>query len=152
LSLYGALSAQGSHPRIQPALRPVLSLKSRVVLTRQIAAGESAGYGRAFIASRTTRIAVLPVGYADGVPRSLSCGQGSVLIHGCRAPIIGRICMDQLMIDVTDIRDVGHGDIATLIGADGADIITAGEVAAASGTIANELLSRLGGRLERIYI
>lgn len=151
IALYGVLSSPGNKTKVQPELRPVLSLKSRVVLIRQIVAGECVGYGRAFIASRNTRIAVLSIGYADGVPRNLACGKGEVLIHGCRAPIIGRICMDQLVIDTTDIHDVKRGDIATLIGEDGSEIITAEEVAAASGTITNELLSRLGSRLERVY-
>lgn len=151
ITLYGVLSSPGNKTKIQPGLRPVLSLKTRVVLTRQIATGESVGYGRVFFASRNTRIAVLSIGYADGVPRSLSCGKGEVLLHGCRAPIIGRICMDQLMIDITDIHNVKRGDIATLIGEDGAEVITAEAVAAASGTITNELLSRLGSRLERVY-
>ena len=152
IALYGVLSSPGNKTKIQPELRPVLSLKTRVVLTRQIAAGESVGYGQAFSASRNTRIAVLSIGYADGVPRSLTCGRGEVLLHGCRAPIIGRICMDQLMIDITDIHDVKRGDIATLIGVDGSEAITAEEVAAASETITNELLSRLGDRLEKVYL
>ncbi len=152
IALYGVQSAPGNLTTIQPELHPVLSLKTRVILIRQVAAGASVGYGRAFYASRNTRVAVLCIGYADGVPRSLSCGRGEVLVHGCRAPIIGRICMDQLMIDVTEIPDVKRGDIATLIGADGSAIITAEQVAAASGTITNELLSRLASRLERVYI
>ncbi|GBF33696.1 alanine racemase [Desulfocucumis palustris] len=152
IALYGVLSSPSNRTKIQPELRPVLSLKSRVVLIRQIVAGECVGYGRAFSASRNTRIAVLSIGYADGVPRSLSCGKGEVLIHGCRAPIIGRICMDQLMIDITDIHNVKRGDIATLLGEGGSEVITAEEVAAASETIANELLSRLGSRLERVYL
>jgi serine/alanine racemase len=151
IALYGVLSSPGNKTKIQPELRPVLSLKARVVLIRQITAGESVGYGRAFSASRNTRIAVLSIGYADGVPRSLAYGRGEVLIHGCRAPIIGRICMDQFMIDITGIHDVKRGDIATLIGEDGSEIVTAEEVAAASETITNELLSRLGSRLERVY-
>lgn len=152
IALYGVLSSPGNKTKVQPELRPVLSLKTRVVLIRQIAAGECVGYGRAFSASRSTRIAVLSIGYADGVPRSLSCGRGEVLIHGCRAPIIGRICMDQLVIDITDIHDVKRGDMATLIGKDGSEVITSEEVAAASGTITNELLSRLGERLEKVYL
>ncbi|HEX2981242.1 MAG TPA: serine racemase VanT catalytic subunit, partial [Anaerolineaceae bacterium] len=152
IALYGVLSAPGTKTKIQPTLRPALSLITRVVLIRQIAAGDSVGYGRAFTASRSTRIAVLSIGYADGVPRSLSGGRGQVLIHGCRAPIIGLICMDQLTVDVTDIDDVQRGDIATLIGEDGPDAITAEETAAASGTIPNDLLSRLGSRLERVYL
>lgn len=151
IALYGALSSPGDKTKIQADLSPVLSLKTRVALIRQIASGESVSYGRMFTAARNTRIAVLPIGYADGIPRDLSNGKGGVLIHGHRAPIIGRICMDQLMVDITDISDVKRGDVATLIGQDGCERISAEEMAGSAGTITNELLSRLGERLERIY-
>ena len=148
LALYGA-----SHKGKQNVnLKPVLSLKARVVLIKKISAGESVGYGRQFVAERDTRIAVLPIGYADGIPRNLGNEQGCVLLHGCRAPIIGGICMDQLMVDVTDIPNIKCGDTATLIGCDGTDEITVKEVAENAGTIPNELFSRLSSRLERIFI
>ncbi len=150
LALYGAVRLESGGRYVD--LKPVLALKARVSLVRTIAAGESAGYGRAFTASRDTRIAVLPVGYADGVPRSMSNGNGYVLLRGRRAPIVGSICMDQLMIDVTDIPGAARGDIATLIGADGHEEITAVKAAKCASTIPNELLSRLGGRIERVYI
>ena len=92
----------------------------------------------------------MTIGYADGLPRALSCGKGRVLLHGQSAPIAGLICMDQLLADVTDIPGVEAGDTATLIGADGEERIPAGELAAACGTITNEILSRLGPRLDRI--
>ncbi|MPN34879.1 Alanine racemase 1 [bioreactor metagenome] len=88
---------------------------------------------------------------ADGVSRSLSAGKGSVLIKGRRAPIAGRICMDQLMVDVTGIPDVKRGDVVTLIGRDGSEEIRAEQAAADAGTITNELLGRLGSRLERVF-
>ena len=141
LALYGA--AEGTAAR-SLGLRPVLSLRARVASVRDVAKGESVGYDRAFTARRKSRIAVLPIGYADGYPRALS-NTGLVRIHGCLAPVAGRICMDQLAVDVTDVPGVVGGDIAELIG--DASPLRAGEVAARCGTIPNELLSRLGARL-----
>ncbi len=148
LALYGATSR---NIPLDVGLRLVLSLRARVVMVRTITAGESVGYGRQFIAERDTRVAVLPIGYADGIPRSLGNRQGSVLLHGRRASIIGSICMDQLMADVTDIPNVTCGDVATLMGCDGTDEISAEEVALHAGTIANDILSGLSHRLERVF-
>ena len=147
LALYGA----SEKPRQHIDLMPVLSLKARVIHINQIAAGESVGYARAFVAQRDTLMAVLAIGYADGVPRSL-CENGEVLLRGQRAVIIGTICMDQLMVDVTDIQGVQRGDIATLIGQDGREEISAVEAAKKAETIPNELLSRLSSRLERVVL
>lgn len=147
LALYGAVGPA----RHKIDLKPVLSLKARVIHVNRVPAGESVGYGRAFTAQRDTVAATLAVGYADGIPRSLS-GQGAVLLHGYRAPMIGRICMDQLMVDVTDIPSVQRGDIAILMGCDGDMQITADEVAQSAGTIPNELLCRLGSRLDRLFL
>lgn len=151
IALYGVLSSPESQTRLRVNLRPVLQLKARVALVRDIGAGEAVGYGRRFVAEHTTRIAVVPVGYADLYPRSLSPENSCVLIDGCRAPIVGRICMDQLMVDIGNLPHVQEGDLVTLIGRDGGEVISAEEVAAQAGTITNELLSRLGVRLERIY-
>lgn len=148
VSLYGVLSSPDDRTKLQPDLRPVLSLKSRVILLREINKGDSVGYGRSFVANRDSLIAVLPVGYADGYPRNLSCGKSYVLINGHRAPVVGKICMDQLAVDVTDIPDVKVGIAATLIGKDGNEEITAAMVADNSESIANELLSRMGQRLK----
>ena len=98
------------------------------------------------------KMAVLTIGFADGLPRSLSCGVGHVLLHGCEAPIIGRICMDQTLVDVSGIPNLSPGDIAVLIGRSGAKEIAACDVAGQANTISNEILSRLGDRLERIMI
>ena len=98
------------------------------------------------------RVAWLSIGYADGVPRRLGENSGAVLIHGRRAPITGRICMDQMAVDVTEIPHVKQGDTAVLIGESGCESITAGEWAKAAGTIPNEIVSRLGSRLERIVV
>jgi alanine racemase len=151
IALYGVLSKENEPTKIRADLKPVLSLKARVVLTKEIKQGESVGYGRNFIASQDTRIAVLCIGYADGIPRNLSCGRGYVLLKGRRAAIIGNICMDQLTVDITGIPDIQQGEIATLIGRDGDDEITAEHVASQAGTITNELLSRLGSRIDRVY-
>lgn len=150
VSLYGVLSAPEDRTKLQLDLRPVLSLKSRVVLLRKILCGETAGYGRMFRAHRDSTIAVLSIGYADGIPRNLSCENGEAIIRGHRVPVIGRVCMDQLLVDVSDIPDIETGDIATLIGAEGECELSAASVAARAGSISNELLSRMGGRLKII--
>lgn len=152
LALYGVLSSPEDKAGLSIDLRPVLALRSRVTMVRKVSAGEIVGYDRQFIARRETNIAVLPIGYADGVPRDLSCGRGRVLIRGCRAPIIGWICMNQLMVDVTDVPAAGLGDVATLIGRDGPEEISAEQMAAEAGTITNELLSRLSDGLERVFL
>ena len=149
IALYGVLSAPGDRTRLELDLRPVLSLKSKVVLIRKIRRGESVGYGRAFTAERDSRIAVLPLGYGDGLPRNLSCGRTQAVIRGQRVPVIGRICMDQLMVDITDAQGIFVGDMAAFIGWDGSLEAVAPDLAEQSGTITNELLSRLGGRLTR---
>ena len=95
------------------------------------------------------KLAVLSIGYADGLPRALSDGNGRVLLNGYSAPVIGRICMDQTLVDVSRIPKVAQGDTAILIGRSGTQEVTAGELAARCGTITNEILSRLGGRLKR---
>lgn len=148
IALYGVYSKEEVKTPIE--LKPIMAIRSRVALVRKIKKGESVSYGRNFTAKRDTKVAVLPIGYADGLPRNMSGGQ--VLIDGKKAPIIGRICMDQLMVDVTDIPDVQKDSVATLIGKDGKEERRAEEVAANAGTITNELLSRLSTRIHRIYV
>lgn len=148
--LYGVLSRREDLKNCPVRLRPVLSLKARVARVQTIRAGEGVGYGLEYVAGRDGKIAVLAIGYADGIPRSLSCGRGRVLIGRREAPIVGRICMDQMFVDITGIPDVKAGDIAVLIGKSGNREITAYDLAEGTGTITNELLSRLGGRLERV--
>lgn len=150
VALYGVLSTPDAQTKLQLDLRPVLSLKAKVVLLRFVPQGESVGYGRTFVTDRDSVIAILPIGYADGFPRSLSGRDSYVLINGSWAPIVGRICMDQLAVDVTDIAGIEVGMTATLIGSDGSGTIDAPTVAFDSGSITNELLSRLGNRLGRI--
>ena len=132
-------------------LRPALSLRTRVELVKTVPAGVGVSYGHLHVTERETRIATLCAGYADGVPRLLSdCGD--VLIRGKRAPILGRVCMDQMMVDVTDIPEVAVGDVATIIGSDGDAAIPVDEVAALAGTIPYEILCSLSRpRLPRVY-
>lgn len=152
IALYGMLSTAGDSNLWQDSLSPVLSLKARVASVRTLYAGESAGYGLTFTAAKDMKIATLSIGYADGLPRALSQGNGSVLINGCKAPIIGRMCMDQTLVDVSEIPHIQAGDIAVIIGKSGLLEITAGHLAGQCGTITNEILSRLGERLDRIIV
>lgn len=148
VALYGVLSRPDDQTVLHLDLKPVLSLKTRVILIRKIRKGDSVGYSRAFIAERDTLIAVLPIGYADGYPRNLSCKKSYVLIHGRPAPVVGKICMDMLTVDVTDVPDIRVGMTATLIGRDGNTEITAPMAAKNADSITNELLSRMGRRLK----
>ncbi len=152
IALYGLLCNRGDLGCDKIDLKPVLSLKARVASVRELKAGEGAGYGLAFVAARDSRICTLAIGYADGLPRNLSGGKGSVLINGVRAPIVGRICMDQTIVDVTDVPDISAGDTAVLIGRLGEKEISAYDMAEQAGTITNEILSRLGPRLERVIV
>lgn len=150
IALYGVMS-HDEDTVLKPALRPVLSLRALVAQVRAIGAGESVSYGRTFTAAAPMKLATLAIGYCDGVPRQMSGNGGACIIHGFKAPIVGRICMDLLMADVTEAGSVQPGDIATLIGKDGDEEIRCEEVAAASGTITNDILCRLAGRLPRVY-
>jgi alanine racemase len=133
-----------------PDLRPVLTLQTTVAHLRTIQPGDAVSYNRTFVATRRTRIAVLPLGYADGYNRRLS-NRGAVLIHGRRAPVVGLVCMDMTMVDVTDIPDAQLGDEAVLIGRQGQDAIGADEVAEWTGTIPYEVLCAIGPRVPRTY-
>lgn len=146
IALYGV--ASDLTPVLHPLeLRPILALRARVASVRTIPAGEGAGYGLAFRAEQDTRLAVVTIGYADGLPRALAQQGGRVLIRGTFCPMVGRMCMDQLLVDVTHLPQAAPGDMVTLIGTDGDTVLRAEEVAVQCGTIANELLSRLGSRL-----
>ncbi len=135
--------------RIQ--LRPMLSLKSRVVYVKMVPRGQEISYGGTYTTTRDTRVATICIGYGDGYPRSLSnCGH--VLVKGQRAPILGRVCMDQFMVDVTDIEQpVRVGEQVTLIGRDGGACITMEELGALSGRFNYELACDIGKRIPRIY-
>lgn len=152
IALYGVLSTKEHFELPAEALKPVLSLRCRVASVRTLHPAEPAGYGMAFTAQQEMKIATLAIGYADGLPRSLSSGAGSVLIRGRSAPILGRVCMDQTIVDVSRIPDARAGDIATIIGSCEGQTIHAAELAEQTGSITNEVLSRLGARLERIVV
>lgn len=146
IALYGVLSSPDRNTVLEADLKPVLALKSRVVLLRSVPKGESVGYSRTFTADRDSRIAILPIGYGDGLPRSLS-GRSGVMIRGRYAPMVGRICMDQLAVDVTEIEHVSLGDVATVICPESGSRLEAPMVAETAETISNELLCRMGARL-----
>jgi alanine racemase len=133
------------------SLRPALTWKARIVLLKDLPAGAGVSYGRTYISSTPIRTAVLPVGYADGYPRHASGRGCGVLIHGKRCDIIGRITMDQIIVNITELTKVQVGDVATLIGGDGNALIDAQELATRSGTIAWDILTGIGRRVERLY-
>ncbi len=131
-------------------LKPALSLYSHVVYVKEIHAGDPVSYGGTYVAKETRRIATIPVGYGDGYPRALS-NQGWVLIRGKKAPIVGRVCMDQMMVDITDIPEASDGDLVTLIGCAGEESITADEIAAMCGTIHYEIICNFTKRIPRLF-
>jgi alanine racemase len=130
-------------------LIPVMTLHSKIVAVKGVRPGEGVGYGLRFSAAQPTRIAIIPAGYADGLDLRLA-GRGAVLIRGQRAPIVGSVCMDMLMADVTGL-DVSPGDEVVIIGPQGRDRIDVREMAAQIGTIPYEILCRIGSRIERVY-
>ncbi|MDH3975459.1 MAG: alanine racemase [Deltaproteobacteria bacterium] len=132
-------------------LRGVMSFRTGITEIREIDKGSSVSYGRTFIAERKSRIAVVPVGYADGYRRELS-NRGEVLVRGKRAKIAGRVCMDMTMIDVTDIEGVNLGDTVYLFGGEGSNAISVDEVAEITGTIPYEILCGISQRVPRVYI
>lgn len=150
ITLYG-LSPSEEVGKDILSLKPVLSLKSRLVYVKEIGAGTPVSYGGTFVAKERMRIATVPVGYGDGYPRSLS-NTGYVLIRGKRAQILGRVCMDQLMVNVSDIPGVSEGDEVTLIGSDGGEEITMEKLGELSGRFNYELACDLGKRIPRVYL
>ncbi|MBQ7535500.1 MAG: alanine racemase [Stomatobaculum sp.] len=132
-------------------IRPVMSLKSTVSYVKEIGPGDEVSYGGTYRADRKVKVATIPVGYGDGYPRLLS-GKGSVLIGGKRAPILGRVCMDQFMVDVTDIPEARIGCEVTLMGKDGAEEITTEEIGSLSGRFPYELVCDIGKRVPRVYL
>lgn len=148
LMLYGATTVTGSP--IQRLLRPALSLKSRIVQVRAMRMGEAVSYGRTYRLPKDTLVAVIPIGYADGYPRALS-NKARVLVNGKFAPVIGRVCMDQCMIDIGEVGDVKVGDTVTLIGTDKGASIRVEDVAVWADTIPHEILCTIGKRVRRAY-
>jgi alanine racemase len=144
LALYGISPL----PAFQKLLKPVMTLKTHISLVRDVGPGRGISYGRDFITKEPMRIATLAMGYADGYPRQTSNKGAQVLIRGKRCPILGRITMDQFMVDVTNLpRDVAPGEEVVLIGRQGGEEITVNEVAAWAGTITWDILTRLGKRV-----
>jgi len=145
----------GLHPdvslEIPDELEPVMEVKAVISQVKTVEAGVCISYGRTFTSEKEMRIATVTVGYADGYSRLLS-SKGEMLVHGKRCKIVGRVCMDQLMIDVTDVPDAESGDIVTLIGRDGDDMITADDLASMYGTIGYEVVCGISKRVPRIYI
>lgn len=131
-------------------LRPALALKSRIVQVNAVPAGWPVSYGETFVTRRPSRIAILPIGYADGYPRRLS-NTGQVLIHGRRCPVLGRVCMDQCVVDVTDLPRAAVGDEAVLIGEQRGDRITVWDLARDIDAAPHEIVAGLGPRLPRVY-
>ena len=131
-------------------LFPAMSLRSRITYVKEVPFGTGISYNSTYITNKNTKIATIPVGYADGYPRSLS-SKGRVLINGKSAPIIGRICMDQFMVDVTEIENVKEGDKVTLLGADGDEYISVEEIAGMAGSFNYEFVCDIGKRVPRVY-
>ncbi len=131
-------------------LRPVLSLMTRIAFLKTVPSGTSISYGRMFVTRRQSVIATIPIGYADGYSRALS-NKGEAIVRGIRVPLVGRVCMDMCMLDVTDVPGVSEGDDVVLIGSQGNERITADDIAAKIGTIAYEVLCGISDRVPRIY-
>ncbi|HYO99200.1 MAG TPA: alanine racemase [Pyrinomonadaceae bacterium] len=131
-----------------PPFRPVMNVRSRIILLKWIGAGETLGYGGTFKATRPTLVATLPIGYHDGYTRALS-NRGRVLVRGQYAPVVGRVSMDLTLLDVTDIQGVAHGDCVTLLGADGELLLPAEEIANVAGTISYEITCGISARVPR---
>jgi alanine racemase len=152
----------GYHPGIEPLerrheieskfpLRPVMSLRARLIGLRSVAAGDSVGYNASWIAQRPSKTAVMSAGYGDGIPRSLG-NRGAVHIRGHRAPMIGIISMDVTLLDVTDVPEVAIGDIATVYGTDGENVYPANVIARSIGTVSSDLLCSISQRVPRFYL
>ena len=132
-------------------LRPVMSLRARIINIRNVPPGDGVGYGSKFLPARASKIAVLAAGYGDGIHRSLG-NKGSVLVRSVLAPIVGIVSMDVTMIDVTDVPDVGLGDVATFYGTHGEHVLPANLVARGIGTVTSDLLCAVSARVPRIYL
>jgi len=149
IAIYGLRPSPGV--RMAVPLRPALTLQTCVARIRTLPSGWGISYGRTFVTSRPTPVALVPVGYGDGYHRVLS-NKGAVLIHGRRAPVVGRVCMDQFVVDVTGILDVQEDDEVVVLGRQGKEEISADEIAAWAGTINYEVVTAILPRVPRIYL
>jgi len=149
IMLYGAYPAGRFAGKV--ALKPVMSVKTGILFLKRVPSGFPVSYGRTFITKRESVIATLPIGYADGFPRRLS-GKADVLVRGKRAPVVGTVCMDLTMCDVTDVPGVNVGDEVAVIGSQGDETITAEEIAGKAGTISYEIFCNISARVPRTYV
>jgi alanine racemase len=147
---YDPMEKRGEAEKLLP-LKPVMSLRTKIIHLRRVPAGAGVGYDATFVPQRPSLIGVLAGGYGDGIHRSLG-NRGSVLVRGKLAPIVGIISMDVTMIDVTDIEDVAVGDTATVYGTDGDQVLLANRVARSIGTVTSDLLCAVSQRVERVYV
>ena len=149
IALYGSYPSKGLSKILH--VKPVMKFSSRIALIKEYPPDSSLSYGRTFITEKKSRIAYVPVGYADGYPRSLS-NKGSVLINDKRCNVVGRICMDWLLVDVTDKDNIAVGAEVILLGSGNREVITADEIAELTGTIPYEILCKISKRVPRIYV
>jgi len=149
IMLYGSYPDSSLAARIR--VRPVMKLTSRIAYVKMFPPGSALSYGRTFVTQRDTKVACVALGYADGLPRALS-NKGSILIHGRRCPMIGRVCMDWLLADVSELPDVEAGEEVILMGEAGGESITADEIAGHTGTIPYEILCGISKRISRVYV
>ena len=149
--LYGLLPSDEVDLSRIGGVKPAMALRSHVSLVKTLPAGTPVSYGCTYVTEKESAIATVMAGYADGVPRLLS-GCGEVIVRGVKAPIVGRVCMDQFMVDVTHIPGVCTGDVVTIFGTDGSETITADEVAAKAQTIGYELVCGIAPRVPRVYL
>ncbi|MGN0374179.1 MAG: alanine racemase [Butyrivibrio sp.] len=147
--LYGLMPSEEVSRTLE--FKPAMEIKSHVIFVKELPAGEGISYGRTYVTPRTMRVATVAIGYADGYPRALS-SKGYVLIHGKKAPILGRVCMDQMMVDVSDIPETKVEDVVTIVGTDGEASITVDELAAISGRFNYEFVCDVSERVERKYV
>ena len=150
ITIYGIYPSNEVQKEKVP-LKPVMSWKSGIAFVKEVEAGEQISYGGTFVTPKKMKIATIPTGYADGYPRMLS-GKASVLIHGKRAQILGRVCMDQFMVDVTEIPDVSRGDEVTLLGQDQEEEITVEELSDLCGRFPYEFVCCVSKRVPRVYL
>lgn len=134
----------------KPELRPVMSVKTKIAMIKSVPRGETIGYGRTFTTARDSAIATIPIGYHDGIPRSVS-NKGRVIINGKFAPVVGRVSMDWITIDITDAPETSVGDVVTVIGQDGGRSILAEDIAEITDTISYEITCGIGPRVPRVY-
>lgn len=150
ITIYGIYPSNEVERELLP-LQPAMELKSRITYVKTVPAGCGISYGAKFVTEKEMRVATIPVGYADGYSRGLS-NKGHVLIHGKKAPILGRVCMDQFMVDVTEIPEAKRGDTVTLIGKDGEEFISIEELGDLSGRFSYEFACEISKRVPRVYL